>query len=76
MKSILIILAFVFSISSVEAKDNIKRTQKIEKCIEKHKKQICSFKKSKRETKLQRAWRKMQERNSVKAREYVWNTTM
>jgi hypothetical protein len=75
MKTIIIILALVFSIQTISAKDNIKRTSKIERCIEKHKKQVCS-KRTKRESKLQRVWRIMQERNSVKAREFAWNTVM
>lgn len=76
MKTIIIILTLVFSIQTISAKDNIKRTSKIERCIEKHKKQVCSFKRSKRESGLQKVWRKMQERNSVKAREFAWSTAM
>jgi hypothetical protein len=76
MKTILILLVLLFSLSNIEAKDKVKRTAKIERCIEKHKKQVCGFKGVKRESDLQRIWRKMQERNSVKAREFAWNTLM
>jgi hypothetical protein len=76
MKTILIILVLLFSLSNIEAKDKVKRTAKIERCIEKHKKQVCSFKRVKNESALQRTWRKMQERNSVKAREFTWSTAM
>jgi len=48
MKTILILLVLLFSLSNIEAKDKVKRTAKIERCIEKHKKQVCSFKRSKR----------------------------